>query len=240
MRILILGGTEEGRQLADQLVKMGHEVTTSFAGRTSEPVQPKGEIRTGGFGGANGLAHYIESNGFQRVVGATHPYAVRIAQNAVEAAKATGVKLVRLLRPGWVEPQYAFWNYVQNLEEAAVKLPAGARALLTIGHSGLDVFFERTDCTFLVRTIEPLDRALPPHAESVVSRPPYYVGNETELMQREKITHLVTKNSGGVQTEAKLRAAQQLRVNVLMIVRPELPPAHEAPTVGRALAALKL
>jgi len=240
MKILILGGTEEARLLADQLAGMGHEVITSFAGKTKEPADMLGEIRIGGFGGAAGLGDYILKNGIQRLVDATHPYAARMAANAVAAAKQTGIPLVRLVRPAWKEPQYAFWHHMADADEAAAALPAGARVLLTVGHKGLDIYLKRTDCSFLVRTIEPLDADLPAHAQSILGRPPFFVGAETELMHGQGITHLITKNSGGVQTEAKLRAAQQLRVVVLMIARPALPEAHEAPTVGRAIAALKL
>jgi precorrin-6A/cobalt-precorrin-6A reductase len=240
VRILILGGTEEARLLADQLVGMGHEVVTSYAGRTSDPAVPQGEIRVGGFGGPRGLADYLLNNAVQRLVDATHPYSVQMATNAVEAAQYTNVPLVRLVRPPWKEPQYAFWHHVKSAADAAAGLPKGARVLLTVGHTGLDAFLARTDCSFVVRSIEPPERPLPVHAQSLIARPPFFVGGETELMQYEGITHLITKNSGGVQTEAKLKAAQQLRVAVVMIARPELPPAHEAPTVGRAIAALKL
>ena len=240
MRILILGGTEEARLLANQLVSMEHEVTTSYAGRTSDPDLPEGEVRVGGFGGPRGLADYILNNGVQRLVDATHPYSVQIATNAYEAAQFTGVHLIRLIRPPWREPQYAFWHHVQNAEDAAAGLPKGARVLLTVGHRGLDTYLARTDCSFVVRTIEPPERELPVHAQSLIARPPFFVGGETELMQYEGITHLITKNAGGVQTEAKLKAAQQMRLAIVMIARPELPPVHEVPTVGRAIAALKL
>jgi precorrin-6A/cobalt-precorrin-6A reductase len=240
MKILILGGTEEARALADALVGMGHEVTTSLAGRTSEPLLPKGDVRIGSFGGGEGLANYLISEGFQRLLDATHPYSVQMAQNAVRAAELSGIRLVRLVRPAWTEPQYAFWHHVENAEQAAAGLPPGARVMLTVGNRDLGTFLAREDCTFVVRSIEQPAYELPPHAQSLVSRPPYFVGAETELLKYEGITHLITKNSGGVQTEAKLKAAQQLRVAVVMIARPELPPAHEVPTVGRAIAALRL
>lgn len=240
MKILILGGTEEARGLADALVQMGHEVTTSYAGRTTDPIQPMGEVRSGGFGGAAGLSDYLIANGFRRLVDATHPYSVRIATNAVEAARLSGIALVRLTRAAWIEPQYAFWHHVADAQAAAAALPAGARVLLTVGHRGLESFLARTDCSFVVRSIEPPEKPLPINARSLIARPPFFVGGETELMKYQGITHLITKNSGGVQTEAKLKAAQQLRVAVLMIARPVLPPAHEVPTIGRAIAALHL
>ncbi len=240
MRILVLGGTEEARQLADALVGMGHEVTTSFAGRTSEPNLPQGEVRIGGFGGARGLEEFVRDGMYRRIVDATHPYSTKIATSAVAAANATGIRLVRIKRPEWVEPSYAFWKHMATAEDAAESLPAGARALLTTGHRGLEVFLARTDCSFVVRSIEPPEKPLPVNARSLISRPPFFLGAETELMQVEGISHLITKNSGGVQTEAKLKAAQQLGIPVLMIARPTLPPATEVPTVGRAIASLHL
>lgn len=240
MKVLILGGTEEARQLAEQLVLMGHQVTTSYAGRTQDPIPPRGEVRTGGFGGAGGLRDYLISNGIDRLVAASHPYAVQMAVHAVEAAKMAGVKLVRLIRPPWKEPQYAFWHHVRNAEEAATGLPSGARVLLTTGHGGLEHFLARNDCTFVVRSVEPPAVPLPANARSLLARPPYFLNRELELMQHEGISHLVTRNSGGVQTEAKLKAAEQLRLAVVMIARPALPEAHEAHTVGHAIAALKL
>ena len=150
MKILILGGTEEARLLAQQLIKMGHDVTTSLAGKTSEPLLPAGEVRIGGFGGGDGLGNYILTERFDRLVDATHPYAEQIKRNAVTAAELAGLKLVRLTRPGWNEPQYAFWKHMASAEEAAAALPKGARALLTVGHTGLEVYLRRTDCSFVI------------------------------------------------------------------------------------------
>ncbi len=240
MKILILGGTEEARLIAVQLTKMGHEVTTSFAGKTADPLLPPGNVRMGGFGGGDGLANYILSEGFERVLDSTHPYAVEIKKNAVRAAELSGVRLVRLTRPAWHEPQYAFWKHMATAEDAAAALPKGARALLTVGSGSVDAFLKRTDCSFVIRTIEPPAKPLPVNATALISRPPYYFNGELEMLQAQGISHLVCKNSGGAQTEAKLQAALRLRLPVFMIARPELPPAHEVPTVGQAIAALRL
>jgi precorrin-6A/cobalt-precorrin-6A reductase len=240
MKILILGGTEEARQLAAQLTKMGHAVTTSLAGRTSDPLLPAGEVRIGGFGGGDGMGNYIITERFDRMVDATHPYAEEIKRNAVRAAELAELRLVRLTRPAWSEPQYAFWKHVANAEEAAASLPKGARALLTVGHTQLDTYLKRTDCSFVVRSIEPPEKELPVNATSLLARPPFFFNGEFQMMQEQGITHLICKNSGGAQTEAKLQAALRLRLPVFMIARPALPPAHDVPTVGQAIAALKL
>lgn len=240
MKILILGGTEEARLLADRLVAMGHDVTTSLAGKTTSPVLPKGNVKTGGFGGGDGLGKYLRDEKFDRIVDATHPYATEIKVNAVRAAAMAELKLIRLTRPEWQEPQYAFWKRVASAEEAAQSLPRGARALLTVGHTGLEAFLARTDCSFVVRSIEPPEKPLPVNAVSLIARPPFYPQGELALLQEQGITHLICKNSGGVQTEAKLQAAHQLRLPVFMIARPQLPPAYEVPSIGQAIAALRL
>lgn len=240
MRILILGGTEEARLLAERLTTMGHEVTTSLAGKTSEPLLPRGDVRIGGFGGSDGLARFLDERQIERIIDATHPYATAIRASAVVAAEKMGLRLVRLTRPAWQEPQYAFWKHFGSADEAAAALPRGARALLTVGHTRLDAYFTRTDCSFVVRSIEPPEVALPVNASSMVQRPPFFVGGELALMQEQGITHLISKNSGGAQTEAKLQAALQLRLPVFMIARPALPAAHDVPTVGQAIAALRL
>lgn len=236
MKILILGGTEEARRLARTLVALGHDVTSSLAGRTQEPVLPEGKVRRGGFGGAIGLADYLRREGIERLVDATHPFAAQISHNAVAAAAQTGVALVRCLRPKWVSAPGQAWTEVADTEAAADVLPQGARVLLTTGHTGLDTFLARTDCRFFVRVIETPMRALPAHAELVTGRPPYGLERERALLKTHRITHLVSKNSGGQQTADKLIAAAEGGVEVIMIARPDYPPAVEAATVDAALA----
>lgn len=240
MNILILGGTAEARQLAQRLVAMGHAVTTSLAGRTSAPILPEGELRMGKFGGVPGLAAYLRAARIARLVDATHPYAGQISINAVAAAQQSGVPLVRYMRPEWTQRPDANWITVANAAEAAAALPRQAEVLLTTGHTGLAQFMARDDCRFVVRTIEAPAQELPPHATLLQTRPPYGLAEEMALLKGRDITHLVTKNSGGGQTEAKLDAAQRLGVQVIMIARPSYGPANEAASVDDAIAVLSL
>jgi precorrin-6A/cobalt-precorrin-6A reductase len=238
--ILILGGTGEARALAERLVALGHDVTTSLAGRTRSPLLPAGRSRVGGFGGSAGLAAYLGLMGFDRLVDATHPYAARISANAVAAARETGVPLLRFTRPPWPEPAEAPWTQVSASPAAAMALPAGATALLTTGHDGLEAFFARRDVTLHVRLIEHPALALPPNASLILARPPFTLAGEMALLRQHRITHLVTKNSGGQGTAAKLEAARRPGVTVLMVARPVLPPAMEVATLDDAIDALHL
>jgi precorrin-6A/cobalt-precorrin-6A reductase len=238
MRILILGGTGEARELAARLVALGHKVTTSLAGRTTTPALPEGELRVGKFGGVPGLVGYLRMMAFERLVDATHPYAGLISINAVAAAQQTGIPLMRLMRPEWVEPEGAGWQHVVDLHAAADALPRLATVLVTTGHEGLGDLLGRDDCRFVVRLIEPPADPLPRHARLILSRPPYTVAGETRLFRSEGITHLVTKNSGGEQTAAKLEAARDLGVQVIMVDRPVYGPAREVGTVEEAVTAI--
>jgi precorrin-6A/cobalt-precorrin-6A reductase len=239
MKILVLGGTGEARLLAQRLAGLGHEVTTSLAGRTQGPVVPAGTLRVGPFGGVDGLAAYLKGERIERLVDATHPYAARISGNAVLAAQSAGVPLVRLLRPGWSEPLEAPWIHVADIDGAAAALPPSAKVLLTTGHAGLEGFLARANCQFIVRLIEPPAFPVPAHARIVLSRPPYGLDAELALMKGEAITHLVSKNSGGGQTAGKLEAARLLRTSVIMVARPAYPPAHEVADVEECVAALE-
>jgi precorrin-6A/cobalt-precorrin-6A reductase len=238
MRILILGGTGEARALAERLTMLGHSVITSLAGRTRAPAIPAGEVRVGRFGGIPGLTAYLKARGIDRLVDATHPYAGLISVNAVSAAQATGVPLVRYMRPAWVEPEGARWWYVRSIEDAAGVLPHGATALITTGHEGLALLLERDDCRLVVRLIEPPAEPLPPHARLILARPPFTIEDERALFEREGITHLVTKNSGGAQTAAKLEAARVTGAEVIMVARPVYGPAVEVGTVEDAVRAV--
>lgn len=238
MKVLILGGTAEARELANQLVARGHDVTSSLAGRTSTPKLPHGNIRMGSFGGIAGLAAYMRAAGTQQLVDATHPYARQMSINAVAAAQAIGVPLLRYMRPVWEQMSGDNWLTLETMAQAAAALPAKANVLLTIGHKGLDVFLEREDCRFVVRVIEPPAFDMPSHASLLLARPPFAFASEMELMECQGVTHLVTKNSGGQQTRAKLDAARQLKVSIIMIARPAYGPALEVSSVEAAMSAL--
>lgn len=238
-RVLVLAGTTEARELAGRLADDPRaEVFVSLAGRTSEPPPNPGETRRGGFGGAEGLAAYLEEQRIDVVVDASHPFAARISPNARAACLATGRPYLRLERPPWHPEPGDAWQLAISAEEAAKMIARGASVLLTVGSGGLGPFLQRTDARFLARMIEPPASRLPPHVTVVLARGPFTVEGETALMRRERIDLLVTKNAGGEATAAKLVAARRLHLPVIMILRPPGQPPADAATVEEMLAAL--
>ncbi|MGW2741473.1 cobalt-precorrin-6A reductase [Streptomyces sp. NPDC001450] len=223
--ILILGGTAEARRLAaDLAARPGVRVTTSLAGRVARPGAPAGEVRIGGFGGAEGLADWLRTHDVDAVVDATHPFAESITANAARAATATGVPAVVLRRPGWHPGPGDRWHDVTCLAAAAEALPGlGRRVFLTTGRLGLAAFAHLTDLHFVVRSVDPPGAPLPPHTEVVLARGPFTLAGETDLLRARAIDVLVTKDSGGDATAAKLTAARQLGLPVVVVRRPPLP-----------------
>jgi precorrin-6A/cobalt-precorrin-6A reductase len=222
MRILLLGGTSDGRALAG-LLQARAEVVSSLAGRVRDPLLPPGEVRVGGFGGPAGLAAYLRDEAIDVVVDATHPFAAGMSANAAGASVATGVPLVVLRRPGWTEGPGDDWRRVPSLGAAAELLPAlGSRVFLTTGRQDLATF-AGLDLWFLVRSVDPPDPPVPGRMRSILDRGPFTVAGERRLLREHAIDVLVTKDSGGAATAAKLVAAREQRVPVIVVDRPSLP-----------------
>jgi len=227
--VLILGGTKEAAELAARLVREhpGWRIITSLAGRTREPAPLAGETRIGGFGGPGGLAEYLATEGITRLIDATHPFARRISANAKLAACKAGIPLEIVTRPPWQKQAGDDWIEVGSLEEARDALPAGARTLLALGSQYIAVFATRTDIHFVVRMVDPPAKppakplagplALPGH-ELVIGKPGS-LEDEKALLAHHAITHIVCRNSGGAASYAKIEAARETGITVVMVQR---------------------
>ncbi|MER5903277.1 cobalt-precorrin-6A reductase [Streptomyces mirabilis] len=241
--VLVLGGTTEARRLAAELAaRPGVRVTTSLAGRVSRPGALDGDVRVGGFGGADGLARWLREHRVDAVVDATHPFAAAITANAARAAAATGIPAVVLRRPGWTPGPDDRWHWVGSLPEAAALLPSlGRRVFLTTGRLGLAAFAHLSELHFLVRTVEPPEPPMPQDMEVLLTRGPFTADDEQALLRAHRVDVLVTKDSGGEATAAKLTAARDLALPVVVVRRPPLPAGvTTAPDVPSALALLDL
>ena len=225
LHVLVLGGTTEARELAAALAaRPGVRVTSSLAGRVSRPGALAGDVRIGGFGGAEGLAAWLREHEVDAVVDATHPFAAGITANAAAAAATTGVPAVVLRRPGWRPGPGDRWNMADSLAGAAALVPSlGRRVFLTTGRLGLAAFADLPELHFLVRSVEPPEPPLPAHTEVLLARGPFTTDDETALLREHRIDVLVTKDSGGAATAPKLAAARQLGVLVVVVRRPPLP-----------------
>jgi precorrin-6A/cobalt-precorrin-6A reductase len=263
LSVLLLGGTSEGRRLASLLAaEAGVRVITSLAGRVSDPILPAGEVRIGGFGGPAGLVDWLRANRIDALVDATHPFAIGITASAAQASRDSGVALLRLQRPGWLAGPDDHWIRVPSLPAAASALdapvatsaldapvatsaldaPAVASALegrervfLTTGRQGLGTFAPLHRHWFLVRSVNPPDPPLPRRMLALTDRGPFTVDGELALMRDHAVEVVVTKDSGGEMAAAKLSAARQLGLPVVMVDRPPQPDVTTVDTVGEVV-----
>nr|WP_280178541.1 cobalt-precorrin-6A reductase [Methylobacterium gnaphalii] len=238
MPVLILGGTSEASALLRMLTgNMMFALTLSLAGRTSKPAVSSVPTRIGGFGGAEGLTAWLIEHRIARVIDATHPFAARISRNAATACAQSGVPLLAIRRPAWQPIGGDDWTEVADMEEAAAALgPVPRRVVLTIGRQELAAFARAPQHDYLARTIEPVgDIVSLPRWTEVSARGPFTLDDEIAFLRDAKADVLVTKNSGGAATSAKISAARALGIPVVIVKRPEMPNVPSVADVKEAL-----
>jgi len=239
MKILILGGTTEARELAGVLAgRADFAVTLSLAGRTMTPVPQPVPVRVGGFGGAEGLAAYLRDEGIDILIDATHPYAAVMSLNAAQAAEITGVRFLALRRAAWEKTQGDQWIEAANVAEAVEALgKAPRRVFLALGRKEIEPFETAPQHIYLVRSVDPVDPPLAvPHAIYLTARGPFSEADDRALLERYRIDVIVAKNSGGEASYGKIGAARALHLPVVMLARPALPEAESVQTVEDVVA----
>lgn len=210
-------------------------LTVSFSGAVRDLPELAVPTRVGGFGGVAGLGDYINRAGISLIIDATHPFAFQMSCNAAAAAEMTGCEIIRLERAPWEPEAGDRWRSAANFEDAKAALDTEARAFFAVGRKEIGRFTDRTDLFGLVRMIEPPKHALPDHWKLVLSRPSQQVEEEMELFAKYRIDTLVSKNSGGTRAYAKIAAARNLKLPVIMIERPRLPTTKTAESVAEIL-----
>ncbi|MEG4577279.1 cobalt-precorrin-6A reductase [Microcoleus sp. N3A4] len=246
-RLLILGGTGDAAELAARASQIAEiEVVSSLAGRTQQPFTPKtGTVRIGGFGGAAGLAEFLlvsaalgEDRPIDLLIDATHPFAAQISANAAVAAAECNVPYLMLVRPAWERVEGDRWIEVASHSEAArALLGQSQRVFLTIGRQELAAFAGLDAIWFLMRAIDPPALNTPvPNGKLLLARGPFTLEDERQLLLEYQIDTIVSKNSGGGATYAKIAAARELGISVVMVQRPQIPDVEQVDNVERAIA----
>ena len=236
--LLVLGGTTEATALCRALSEAGIRGSVSLAGRVARPLRQPLPQRIGGFGGVGGLVDYLRDHAISHVVDATHPFAAQMSANAVAACAELGVPLIALTRAPWQAGTGDNWILVPDITGAVAALdrPA-ARVMLAVGRMHLAEFAPNPQHFYLLRLIDAPDGRLPfPRHQILQDRGPFSVAGDLALMRQHRIDLVVSKNSGGTGAAAKIAAARQLGLPVLMIDRPALPARREAHSVGEVLA----
>ncbi|SFK73736.1 cobalt-precorrin-6A reductase [Methylocapsa palsarum] len=239
MRVLVLGGSAQASELAALLAQQRDvEAVLSLAGRTKAPAASPIPVRVGGFGGADGLAEYLETRRVNVLVDATHPFAEQITRNAAIAAARANVRLVVLSRPPWRKEPGDRWIMASDMAAAAKALPRDARRVfLTVGRLQIAAFEAAPQHFYLIRSIEALDPAPDlPEQKLILARGPFTLDDEERLLREEAIEIIVAKNSGGAAAHAKVEAARRLGLTIVMVERPGLESRGSFHNAAEALA----
>jgi precorrin-6A/cobalt-precorrin-6A reductase len=238
-RVLILGGTGDAVELAARVATIpGIEAIASLAGRTRQPSVPVGNVRIGGFGGVGGLVSYLDEMRIDFVIDATHPFASQISWNAATATGELGIPRLLFNRPAWEKVNGDRWIEVDHIEAAAAVLENQAqRVFLTVGRQELSTFAQLSGIWFLMRVIDPPSPdILIPSGLVLCDRGPFALDNERQILIQHQIDTIVSKNSGGDATYAKIIAARELGVKVVMVNRPAIPPGQQVSNIEDAVS----
>ncbi len=236
MRALILGGTADASLLAAEVARAGIDAVYSYGGRTRAPADQPLPTRIGGFGGARGLADYVRREGITHVIDATHPFAAEMSRNAAAACANTGTPLMALERAPWTRGPGDNWIEVGDITAAAAALPEpAAKVFLAIGRQHIAPFAARPQHAYTLRFVDPPEAPLPFIADVIVSRGPFTLDGELDMMRARGIAWIVARNSGGDGARAKIDAARMLGLPVIMIARPQLPERLRAESVAEIM-----
>ncbi|MGL4831597.1 MAG: cobalt-precorrin-6A reductase [Propionibacteriaceae bacterium] len=224
MTVLILAGTTRGRRVAELLFDQQIPAIACLAGRTKATVHLPGVVRSGGFGGAEGLAAFCTESHISAIIDATHPFAAQMTTNAVAAAELTGIPLLRCAAPSWHDhPDSAAWTWANSHAEACDTASSmDGRLVLTVGRQELAQYLPLAEHAVTARVIDAPDFEIPQTWSLITDRGPFTLANEQSLLA--SATALISKDSGGVKLDAKLIAAHELGIDVIMVERPWTPP----------------
>jgi precorrin-6A/cobalt-precorrin-6A reductase len=230
LRVLILGGTSEASEIARRLADRSDlSVISSLAGRVNQPKIPDGPVRIGGFGGVDGLISFLQDEKIDAVIDGTHPFAARISASAESACSQLGLPLIAFSRLPWARQEADRWHIMPDTRSAAAYVAqTSGRVFLAIGRQQLDAFAACSNAWFLIRTIDPPDVSLPANTKLILERGPFHLEDELQLLRDHAIDYIVSKNSGGPATYAKIEAARLLGIPVVMIDRPQ---KHSVPSI---------
>lgn len=213
------------------------DAVLSYAGRTENPTPPPISWRLGGFGGIDGMVDYLRAEKIARVIDATHPFAAQMSAHAVAACAVASVPLLALERPPWRRAPGDRWTEVDDLKAAAEALGAAPRRVfLGIGRLQLKTFAAHPQHSYLVRLVDPPRAPLPlPDAEVIVARGPFKRTDDRAMLANHRAEIVVAKNAGGDSASAKIEAARDLALPVLMVRRPFIPAREKVETVAEVL-----
>jgi precorrin-6A/cobalt-precorrin-6A reductase len=161
-----------------------------------------------------------------------------MSANAIVACETAGVPLLALERAPWQRLPGDRWIEVDDVIAAVETLGREARRVfLGIGRQHLRAFAASPQHAYLVRFVDPPRDPLPlPNAEVIVARGPFERAGDRTMLENFGADIVVARNAGGSAASAKIEAARDLALPVVMIRRPFIPERRTVETVAEVLS----
>ncbi|MFT7369863.1 MAG: precorrin-6A/cobalt-precorrin-6A reductase [Octadecabacter sp.] len=237
MTLLLLAGTGEAKQIAWGLADTNVSVVASLAGVTRSPDPLPVTTRIGGFGGDDGFRSYLRESSISAVLDATHPFAAQISDRTARICSDFKLPYAQVVRPVWLPKIGDNWTSITSPCDAEKHIPSGSTVFIATGRQTLAEYANLAGRRLLVRMIDPPNAPLPfEGGEFIIGRPPFTQASEMALFRSLGVTHLISKNAGGQGGRAKLDAASELGLQVLLLDRPQTTDAQQLITVQEALS----
>jgi precorrin-6A/cobalt-precorrin-6A reductase len=159
-----------------------------------------------------------------------------MSRNAVEACAQTDTPLIALERAPWTKAAGDNWIEVADVKAAVAALPESpAKIFLAIGRQHIAPFATKPQHAYTLRFVDPPEAPLPFSADVIVSRGPFTLDGELEMLRARGIMSIVARNSGGDGARAKIDVARMLGLPVIMISRPQLPERQRVESVAEIM-----
>ena len=212
--ILILGGTTEARALAARLAaRPGRASPSPSPAAPATPPRSPAPTRTGGFGGAEGLARWLASRS-RRHPHRRHPplRPPHLRQRRARPPAAPAPRLLTLSRPPWTPEPGDRWTRVPDMAAAAQALGPAPRARLPRhrppgGRTPSAPPRSTATSSAASSPPPPTPSPAPPSSPPAAPSPK---PTSTPSSATTPSTSSSTKNSGGAATYPKLAAARAL------------------------------
>ncbi|HIY73699.1 MAG TPA: precorrin-6A reductase [Candidatus Intestinimonas merdavium] len=226
MKILLFGGTGEGRELAEWMLSQGLDATVCVATEYGETLLPDGaQVHVGRLDA--GAMEILMAGGYTLVIDATHPYAVEVTKNIRAAAQAAGLPCLRLLRQSDREDGCQKAADMAAAADLLEGLPG--KVLLTTGSKELDAFarpgLRERCCPRVLPMADSLERCLAlgfPPKNIICMQGPFTKEMNLATLRQFHVRTLVTKDTGGYGGfRAKADAAREAGCDLVVVERPQ-------------------
>ena len=237
MRLLLLAGTAEARQIGNALSRDRRVSVTASLPRPT-PTNPVNlPMRIGGWGGDAAFADWLRQERIDAVLDATHPFASKISHRTAKACADQDVDYLLFLRPTWTPGPNDDWVFLNAEAEAADYLPERASVDLMTGQRRLNAVHALDPRPVYVRIQSRPMAAFPfRHGRYDLCVGPTSVNAEITRLHDLDVSWVVARNSGGAHGMPVLEAARQLGLTVGMIRRPPAPEAPRVQSISEALS----